>query len=140
MAMTLHCDIVSAEQSIFSGRAEMLIAAGAAGDLGIMPGHTPLLTELKPGPVRVVLQDGKEEIFYVSSGFLEVQPNVVTVLADSADRAENLDEAAAQEAQREAERAMKDQKSDLDYARATVELAEAAAQLRTLQQLRKKTQ
>lgn len=138
MAMTLHCDIVSAEQSIFSGRAEMLIAAGAAGDLGIMPGHTPLLTELKPGPVRVVLQDGKEEIFYVSSGFLEVQPNVVTVLADSADRAENLDEAAAQEAQREAERAMKDQKSDLGYARATVELAEAAAQLRTLQQLRKK--
>lgn len=140
MAMTLHCDIVSAEQSIFNGRAEMLIAAGAAGDLGIMPGHTPLLTELKPGPVRVVLQGGKEEIFYVSSGFLEVQPNVVTVLADSADRAENLDEAAAQEAQREAERAMKDQKSDLDYARATVELAEAAAQLRTLQQLRKKTQ
>lgn len=139
MAMTLHCDIVSAEQSIFSGRAEMLIAAGAAGDLGIMPGHTPLLTELKPGPVRVMLQDGKEEIFYVSSGFLEVQPNVVTVLADSADRAENLDEASAQEAQREAERAMKDQKSDLDYARATVELAEAAAQLRTLQQLRKKT-
>ncbi|MAA64763.1 MAG: F0F1 ATP synthase subunit epsilon [Alteromonadaceae bacterium] len=136
MAMTLHCDVVSAEQKIFSGRVEMLIAAGSEGDLGIAPGHTPLLTQLKPGPVRVIKQGGEEEILYVSGGYLEVQPTVVTLLADTAVRAKDVDEAAALEAQREAEKALANQTSEFEYSRAAVELAEATAMLRTIQQLR----
>ena len=96
MAMTMHCDIVSAEKSIFSGLVEMVVAAGSLGDLGIAPGHAPLLTALIPGPVKLVLQGGEEEIFYVSGGFLEVQRGVVTLLSDTALRADDLDEAAAQ--------------------------------------------
>jgi F-type H+-transporting ATPase subunit epsilon len=138
MAMTLHCDIVSAEQAIFSGLAEMVVAHGTLGDLGIEYGHAPLLTALDPGPVRVKTQTGEEQVFYVSGGFLEVQPGVVTILADTALRANDLDEAAALEAQREAEQALANQSGDIDYGRAAAQLAAAAAQLRTIQQIRKK--
>lgn len=138
MAMTVHCDIVSAEEAIFSGLVEIVVAAGEGGDLGIRPGHTALVTSLKPGPVRVVKQNGEEEIFYVSGGFIEVQPNSVTVLADSALRADNIDEAAALEAKKHAEQALENQSGDFDYSRAAAQLAEAAAQIRTMQQIRQK--
>ena len=138
MAMTVHCDIVSAEKEIFSGLIEMVVAAGSLGDLGIQYGHAPLLTGLIPGPVRVIKQGGEEEIFYVSGGYLEVQPNAVTILADSALRANDIDEAAAQKAQEEAQHAINNQAGEADYTRAAVQLAEAAAQLRAIQQLRKK--
>ena len=139
MAMTVHCNIVSSEEAIFSGLVELVVASGSLGDLGIVPGHAPLLTQLKPGPVRVIKQDGDEEIIYVSGGFLEVQPNMVTVLADTAIRANDLDESIALEAKKEAEQAMSNHNAELDYSRAAVQLAEAAAQLRVLEQLRKKT-
>ncbi|TBW56434.1 F0F1 ATP synthase subunit epsilon [Marinobacter halodurans] len=138
MAMTVHCDVVSAEQKIFSGLVELLIAAGSEGDLGIAPGHAPLLTALKPGPVRLIKQGGEEEILYVSGGYLEVQSSVITLLADTAIRAKDVDEAAAQQAQREAEKALANKTSEFEYSRAATELAEAAAKLRTIQQLRKK--
>ncbi|MBU2713579.1 F0F1 ATP synthase subunit epsilon [Zooshikella harenae] len=138
MAITVHCDIVSAEQEIYSGLVEMVIATGILGDLGIAPGHAPLLTDLKPGPVRVVKQGGKEEIFYVSGGFLEVQPNSITVLADTALRASDVDEAAAVRAKQEAEQALANQSGEFDYSRAASQLAEAAAKLRTLQHIRQK--
>ena len=138
MAMTLHCDIVSAEEAIFSGLVEMVVAHGTLGDLGIEYGHAPLLTALNPGPVRVKTQAGEEQVFYVSGGFLEVQPGVVSILADTALRAGDLDEAAALEAQKAAEHALADKHGDIDYGRAAAELAAAAAQLRTIQQLRKK--
>jgi F-type H+-transporting ATPase subunit epsilon len=138
MAMTVHCDIVSAEKAIFSGLVEMVVAHGSLGDLGIAHGHAPLLTELKPGPVRVVTQSGEEQIFYVSGGFLEVQASTVTVLADTAVRAHDIDEAAAVEAQKAAEAALANQHGEFDYGRAAAQLAEAAAQLRTIQGLRKK--
>ncbi|MFB9886054.1 F0F1 ATP synthase subunit epsilon [Balneatrix alpica] len=137
MAMTVHCDIVSAEESIFSGLVEHVVAAGTLGDLGIFPGHAPLLTQLKPGPVRIKKQDGQEEIIYVTGGYLEVQPNAVTVLADTAVRAVDLDEAAALEAKKEAEQALANQTAEFEYSRAAAQLAEAAAQLRVLEQLRK---
>jgi F-type H+-transporting ATPase subunit epsilon len=138
MAMTVHCDIVSAEEAIFSGLVELVVAHGALGDLGIAPGHAQLLTELTPGPVRVVLQGGEEQVYYVSGGFLEVQPNTVTILADTAVRAGDVDEAAALEAQKAAEAALANQQGEFDYGRAAAQLAEAAAQLRTIQALRKK--
>ena len=138
MAMTVHCDIVSAEESIFSGRVDLVVAAGVLGDLGITPGHAPLLSELQPGPVRVKTQSGGEEIFYVSGGFIEVQPNLVTVLADSAVRAKEIDEAEAASAKAAAERALANQASEFEYSRAAAELAQAAARLRTVQQLRRK--
>lgn len=138
MAMTVHCDVVSAEEKIYSGLVEMLIATGAEGELGIKPGHAPLLTSLEPGPVRVIKQGGEEEILYVSGGYLEVQPSVVTLLADTAVRAKDVDEAAALEAQREAEKALSNKTGEFEYSRAAAELAEAVAQLRTLQKLRKK--
>lgn len=137
MPMTMHCDIVSAEKSIFSGMVEMVVAAGSLGDLGIGPGHAPLLTALIPGPVRVVMPGGEEEVFYVSGGFLEVQRGVVTLLADTALRADDVDEAAALTAKEEAERAMANQEADFEYGRAAAQLAEAAAQLRALRQMRK---
>jgi F-type H+-transporting ATPase subunit epsilon len=136
--MTVHCDIVSAEKAIFSGLVELLVAHGSLGDLGIAPGHAQLLTELKPGPVRVITQGGEEQVFYVSGGFLEVQSNTVTVLADTAVRARDIDEAAALEAQKAAEAAIANQHGEFDYGRAAAQLAEAAAQLRTIQSLRKK--
>ncbi|WP_136247233.1 F0F1 ATP synthase subunit epsilon [Halomonas borealis] len=138
MTKTFKCEIVSAAASIFSGEAEQIVAAGREGDLGVLAGHTPLLTELAPGPVRIVRGGGEEDHFYVSGGFLEVQPEVVTVLADTAVRADDLDEAAAEEARQQALKAMQDKSAELDYSRATAELAEAAAQLRTIQQLRRK--
>lgn len=134
---TIHCDIVSAEEAIFSGEVDMLVATGSQGELGISHGHAPLLTDLKPGPVRVMVAD-EEQIYYVSGGFIEVQPNVVTLLADTAVRADDLDEAAALEAQKAAEHAMTNQHADLDYGHAAAQLAMAAAQLRTIQQIRAK--
>ncbi|MDG2472295.1 MAG: F0F1 ATP synthase subunit epsilon [Pseudomonadales bacterium] len=134
---TIQCDIVSAEGSIFSGAVDMLIATGEFGELGVNAGHSALLTGLKPGPVRIVKND-EEEVFYVSGGFLEVQPSVVTILADTALRADDLDEAAAVEAQQQAEQAINNQSAELDYSRAAAELAAAAAQLRTIQQIKKK--
>lgn len=138
MAMTVHCDIVSAEEEIFSGLVEMVIAAGTEGDLGIAYGHAPLLTSLQPGPIRVIKQDGEEEVYYVSGGYLEVQSYQISVLADTALRASDMDEAAALEAKREAEQALTNQSGDFDYSRAATQLAEAAAQLRTIQAMRKK--
>jgi len=138
MGITVHCDVVSAEEKIYSGLVEMLIATGSEGELGIAPGHAPLLTALKPGPVRVIKQGGGEEVIYVSGGYLEVQPSVVTLLADTAVRAKDLDEAAAQQEQREAEKALANRTGEFEYSRAAAELAEAAAQLRTIQNLRKK--
>jgi len=138
MGISVHCDIVSAEEEIFSGRVEMLIAAGQEGDLGVAPGHAPLLSALKPGPVRVIKQGGEEEVFYVSGGYLEVQPNVVTILSDSAQRAADMDEAAALEAKQAAEKELANQSGDFDYSRAASQLAEAAARLRTIQSLRNK--
>ena len=137
MAMTMHCDIVSAEEQIFSGLVEILVATGTLGDLGVAPGHAPLLTALIPGPVRVVLQDGSEQIYYVSGGFLEVQNGVVTVLADTAIRADDVNEAAALQAIQDANDAIANKSSEFEYSRAATQLAEAAAQLRALRQLRK---
>jgi F-type H+-transporting ATPase subunit epsilon len=138
MPMTVHCDIVSAEESIFSGLVEMVIAAGDNGDLGVMYGHAPLLTGLIPGPVRVIKQGGEEEVFYVSGGYLEVQPSVVTILADTALRADDIDEASAKQAQQDAQQAIANQSGEFDYSRAATQLAEAAAQIRAVQQLKKK--
>ena len=138
MVMTVHCYIVSAEKAIFSGLVELVVAHGALGDLGIAPGHAPLLSELKPGPVRVITQAGEEQIYYVSGGFLEVLPSTVTILADTAVRANDIDEAAAIEAQKVAEAALANQQGEFDYGRAAAQLAEAVAQLRTLQGMRKK--
>lgn len=139
MVMTMHCDIVSAEQQIYSGRVEMIVAAGVQGDLGILPGHAPLLTRLKPGPIRIIKkQQEDEELYYVTGGFLEVQPNVITILADTAVRAEDMDEAAAESAKQQAKEALEGQSAEMDYSLAATQLAEAVAQLRTIQQLKKK--
>ncbi|MDZ7923319.1 MAG: F0F1 ATP synthase subunit epsilon [Marinagarivorans sp.] len=137
MAMTFHCDIVSAEDSLFSGLVELLVASGSEGEVGVCYGHAPLLTSLKPGPIRIKKQNGEEEIYYINSGFLEIQPHAVTVLADTALRAGDMDEAKAIEAKKEAEQALANQSGDLDYSRAAIQLAEASAQLRTLQAIRK---
>ena len=138
MAMTVQCDIVSADKSIFSGLVEMVIAAGDSGDLGVMYGHAPLLTSIIPGPVRVIKQGGEEEVFYVSGGYIEVQPGVVTILADSALRADDIDEAAAKQAQEDVQKEMNNHNADFDYSNAAVQLAQAAAQIRAVQQLKKK--
>ena len=138
MAMTIHVDIVSAEGEIFSGVAEMVYAPAIMGEVGIAPRHTPLVTQLKPGEVRVDTGGGKEmQHFYVSGGILEVQPHIITVLADTAIRAADLDEAAAQEAKRRAEEAMADRSAEFEYAKAQAELAEAVAQLRAIERIRK---
>ena len=137
MAMTIHVDVVSAEESIFSGLAEFVVLPGEAGELGILPGHMPLMTRIKPGAVRVKTQDGREELIFVAGGLLEVQPNQVTVLADTAIRGADLDQAKALEAKRMAEEAMSNRGSEIDYARAQVELAEAIAQLAAIDKLRK---
>ena len=138
MAMTIHVDIVSAEKSLYSGIAEMVIAPGQRGELGIYPRHTPLLTTLKPGSVRIKVPDqAEEELVYVSGGILEVQPHVITILSDSAIRGVDLDEAKALEAKRAAEEAMKDKAASIDYAQAQAELAQAVAQLAAIKKLRK---
>ena len=138
MAMTVQCDIVSAEREIFSGLVEMVIATGSLGELGIAYGHAPLLTGIKPGPVRLIKQGGSEEIFFVSGGYLEVQPYHITVLADTALRADDMDEAAALEAQQLAQQQLSEQSNQIDFQRAAAQLAEASAQLRTLQAIKKK--
>jgi len=135
---TMQVEVVSAENEIFSGKATMLIATAEAGELGIYPQHTPLLTNLKPGDVRVQTPDGEEQVIYVSGGILEVTPKKITVLSDTAIRADDLDEAAALEAQRKAEQALKDSNADIDYARAKAELAQAAAQLQALKKRMKR--
>ncbi|UCE88098.1 MAG: F0F1 ATP synthase subunit epsilon [Pseudomonadota bacterium] len=139
MAMTMHVDIVSAEAEIFSGTAEMLVAPAKMGEVGIYPRHAPMMTPLKPGEVRVVREGGQEETFYVSGGMLEVQAHTVTVLSDTALRAHDIDEAAALEAKQHAEQALKDRTGEMEFAKAQAELAEAVAQLQTIQRLRKKT-
>lgn len=138
MAMTVHVDIVSAEREIFSGLAEMVFAPAVLGEVGIAPGHTPLLTRLGPGEVRLKLEEGKEQAFYVSGGILEVQPRVVTILSDTAARAEDLDEAAVMKAKEAAEQALANTDAAMDYARARAELAETVAQLQTIQRLRRR--
>jgi len=140
MAMTIHVDVVSAEELIFSGLAEFVVLPGEAGELGIMPGHMPLMTRIKPGAVRVKLPGDKEELFFVAGGLLEVQPGLVTVLADTAIRGADLDQAKALEAKKKAEEAMVDRGSEMDYARAQAELSEAIAQLAAIDRLRKQRQ
>lgn len=138
MAMTIHVDIVSAEAAIYSGLAEYVIVPAEMGEVGIYPRHTPLLSRLKPGSVRIKSPDkAEEDVIYVSSGMLEVQPGVITILSDTAIRGADLDEARALEAKRQAEDAMKDRSATMDYARAQAELAEAVAQLAAIQKLRK---
>jgi F-type H+-transporting ATPase subunit epsilon len=137
-ADTLRLDIVSAEKQIFSGEVEMIFVTGEMGELGIAPGHSQLLTTLRPGFVRVLMAGKKEEVFYISGGMLEVQPYIASVLADTAMRADDLDEAEAVKAKEQAEKILSGKTSSIDVAKATVELAEAVAQIRIIQQLKKK--
>lgn len=136
-AKTMQLEIVSAERALFSGAVRSLVATGSVGELGIYPGHTALLTSLKPGQIFVTLEDGREEVFYMSGGMLEVQPEVVTVLADVAVRAADLDEAAAVAAKELAQKRLSEQKSGIEYSRALSELAEAAAQLKAIETIRR---
>ncbi|MAI41577.1 MAG: F0F1 ATP synthase subunit epsilon [Candidatus Azotimanducaceae bacterium] len=138
MASTVLCTIVSAEEEIYSGQVEMVVATGTIGELGIYPGHTPLLTGVKPGPVRLRVEGGDEEIFFASGGYIEVQPGAVTILADTALRADDIDEAAAVAAQQKAEQEQGDQRSDIDFARVSADLQEQAAMLRTVRKLRER--
>ena len=137
MTSTIRCDIVSAEEEIFHGTAQMVVATGELGELGIAPRHAPLITRLKPGQVRVILEYGDEQFFYVSGGILEVQPQVVTVLADTAIRAKDLDEASAKQAKDEAERAIANRGDAMEIAEAQAKLVQATAQLQALERLRK---
>jgi len=137
MSKTIRCDIVSAHEEIYSGDAAMIFATGVVGELGISPRHAPLITQLKPGPVRVLQPDGEEAFFFVGGGILEVQPHIVTVLADTAVRADDLDKAAAVRAKEEAERELQDRTGGLEVAEAQAKLSEAIAQLRALERLRK---
>ncbi|WP_217126106.1 F0F1 ATP synthase subunit epsilon [Hydrogenophilus thiooxidans] len=137
MAMTVHVDVVSAEEELFSGLAEMVVLPGEAGELGVLPGHAPLLTRIRPGTVRIKTPDHGEEIIFVSGGILEVQPNLVTVLADTAVRGADLDEARAIEAKRRAEEALQNRAAAIDYAKAQAELAEAVAQLQAIERMKK---
>lgn len=138
MAMTVQVEVVSAEQSLFSGLAEVVVVPGEMGELGIYPRHAPLLTRIKPGSVRIKVPDqAEEELIYVSGGMLEVQPNMVTILADTATRGADIDEARALESKRAAEEAMRNRTADIDYAAAQSELAEAIAQLQAIEKLRK---
>jgi len=140
MAMTVHVDVVSAEEQIYSGLAESVTLPGEAGELGVLPGHTPLLTRIRPGMVRIkVPNQAEEEIVFVAGGLLEVQPGLVTVLADTAIRGHDLDEAKALEAKRHAEETLANHNTEMDYAKMQAELAEAIAQLRTIDRLRHKT-
>ena len=139
MVATVHIDVVSAEESIFSGEAEFIVAPAQMGEVGIYPRHAPMITSIKPGALRIKLADKNEEqLIYISGGILEVQPGVVTVLADTAIRGHDLDEAQANAAKKAAEEAMKNRSSDVDYAKAQAELAEAIAQIQAIQKLRQK--
>lgn len=137
MAMTIHVDIVSAEAEIFAGLAEMVIAPAVQGEVGILPRHAPYITQLNEGAVRLKLNENDEESFYISGGMLEVQPHKVTVLSDTALRAHDLDEKAAEEAKKRAEQLLSDKQADFEYARAQAELADAMLQLRAIDKLRK---
>ena len=134
----INCSIVSPEGELFSGEVEMLIAEGGSGEVAINPRHAPLLATLKPGPLRLTMEGGEEEVFYASGGFLEVQPGSITVLTDVVERATDLDESEAERAKELAEKELEGQKSDLDYSLAAAQLAEAAARLKSIQKLRKK--
>jgi F-type H+-transporting ATPase subunit epsilon len=136
--MTFHVDIVSLEKQFFSGRAEALFATGTLGEMGIYPGHAPLLSSLKPGLIRLMLKPGQEDVYYVDGGLLEVQASTVTVLADTAIRANDLDEVAVIKAKEQAEKALSSKQTDLDYTKAAAELAQALAQIRAIQNIRKK--
>ena len=133
---TIQVEIVSAEREIWSGEGAMVFAPGEMGELGIAPRHTPLITRLKPGDVRVQQENGEEQFFFISGGLLEVQPHIVTILSDTAIRAADLDQAAAEQSQKRAEEAMHDQSSAMEYAQAKAELANAVAQLRAIKKLR----
>ena len=135
--MTFHLDVVSAEKLLFSGRAETIQVTGSQGELGIYHGHAPLLTEITPGMVRIIKQHGQEEIIYLSGGMLEVQPNVVTVLADTAIRGVDLDEAKAEEAKRQAQEKISNKFDDIDFTQAAADLAKAIAQLKVIELTRK---
>jgi len=137
MTTTIRCDIVSAEAEIFHGTATLVVASGEMGELGIAPRHAPLITRLKPGYVRVIAEGGEEQFFYISGGILEVQPQVVTVLADTAIRAKDLDEASALRAKEQAERTLADRTDAVEIAHAQAQLAQAAAQIQAIEQLRK---
>jgi F-type H+-transporting ATPase subunit epsilon len=138
MANTVRVDVVSAEEEIFSGEAEFLAAPASAGEVGVYPHHAPMITTIKPGALRIKLPDTAEEtLIFISGGILEVQPGLVTVLSDTAIRGDDLDEAKAQEALKAAEEAMKNKASDMDFAKAKAELAEAAAQIQAIKKLRK---
>ena len=139
MAATVQCDIVSAEKEIFSGRVEMVVATGIRGQLGILPGHSALLTAIEPGPVRLIMEGGEEETFFASGGFLEVQPNAVTILADTAIRADDLDEAAVLLSQEKAAKELSDSADRIDFAKAQAELMESAAMIRTIQKTRERS-
>ena len=138
MKSTFQCNIVSADESLFSGSVSMIIATGSLGEMGITPGHAPLLSDLNPGPVRLLKDGGEEEIYYLSGGYIEVQPTTVSILADKAVRAGDIDEAAASEALKLAEQTISNQSGEIDYSKAAAQLAEATAQLRTVDKLRKK--
>ena len=138
MSASVQCDIVSADESLFSGSVSMIIATGSLGEMGITPGHAPLLSDLNPGPVRLLKDGGEEEIYYLSGGYIEVQPTSVSILADKAVRAGDIDEAAANEALKLAEQTITNQSGEIDYSKAAAQLAEATAQLRTVDKLRKK--
>ena len=135
---TIRVDVVSAEESIFSGEAKFVALPGESGELGILPGHIPLITRIKPGAVRIERAEGGEEFVFVAGGILEVQPNHITVLSDTAIRGKDLDEAKASEARKDAEEAVKNAKSDIDLAKATSELAVMAAQIAALRKYRQK--
>lgn len=137
MTITTHLDIVSAERQIFSGLVEMVVATGELGEIGVTPGHAPLLTILKPGEIRVTLPGGEQDIYYVQGGMLEVQPHCISVLADVVERADHLDETAALAAKANAQAAMANKDSEMDYSVAAVELARAAAQIRAIHKIRK---
>ncbi len=139
MAMSVHCDIVSAEGEIFSGLVELLVAPAQQGEIGILPNHAPLLTSIEPGPIKITRQGGAEEAMFVSGGFLEVQPDMITVLADTITRAEDIDMEAAEQAKEQAKKELLEGSADdTDYEMAAARLAEAMAQLRVLAQVRKK--
>ena len=135
----MHLDIVSAEEEIFSGNVKNIIAAAMMGEVGIFPKHTPMITPLKPGEVKIITDQDEEKLFFISGGVLEVQPDIVTVLADTAIRGEDLDEAKAAESKKRAEEALADKSDNIDAAKALAELAQAAAQLKMIEKIRKKS-
>lgn len=135
----MHLDIVSAEEKIFSGNVKNIIAAAMMGEVGIYPKHTPMITPLKPGEVKIITEEDEEKLFFISGGIIEVQPDIVTVLADTALRGEDIDEAKAEESKKRAEEALADKSDNIDAAKALAELAQAAAQLKVIEKIRKKS-